>query len=302
MRNNRRGVLELDHRLGRPVPADIDVAHGAVWLARRVCAVAVQVYPGLNRVEPLLDTADGRIIEPQGLRPLGADRVGVFELDKHAGRRKPSRVERRWVKRELASYEIDAAEYALRGRLGARDHDISHAPVVAADCLADDFKVKSRVVENDVLAAVCANIRKVVRERPHAIRALHRRAVRTRQRTGANNRACRAVGLGNAPVVHAILGKMHTVDQAGRRYDVAWLQIAAYRRLVVDKRANRKGAATDLVGLGGDDGERRIGAGPARGHRPYDDRLPGDVLDIAVGIGEPDADRRLRVVLERHAV
>ena len=309
MRNNRRGVLELDHRLGRPVPADIDIAHDAVWLAGSIRTISIEIDPRLDRIEALPDASGRRIIEPQRLRPLGADRICVFELDEHAGRRKPSRVERRWVKREFTSYEVDAAKHALRCSLAACNHDVAHASVVAADRLADDFEVKGRVVEDNILAAVCTDICKVVRERPHAVPAHHCRAIRPRQRTIANPFAGRASVaerrdslLGNAPVVHTILGEMHTVYHAGRRHDITGLQIAAHWSLGINERTDGEGIRADLAGLGSDDGECRVGAGTAGSHRPDDDRLAGDVLDVALGIGEPDADCRLRVVLQRHVV
>ena len=95
---------------------------------------------------------------------------------------------------------------------------------------------------------------------------------------------------------------MDAVDVARGRDDAPGLEVAAYRSLSVYERADRVGGRSDIRRLWRDNGERGVGPGATGRHRPDDDRLAGDVLDVAFGISEPYADCRLRVVLERHLV
>ena len=189
VRDDRGRVPELDHRLGRPVPADVDVADDSVRLAGRVAAVAVEVDPRLDRVEALPDSAGGGIVEPQRLRPFGADRICVLDLDEHSGGGETGVLERGRVKRKLAGEEVDGAENALGLRLRAHDLEVAHAAVVAAQGLAYEVEVETRVVEYDVGASVRPDIGDILVVRARAVPAELGRAVSPRKRALADPRA-----------------------------------------------------------------------------------------------------------------
>ena len=298
------------------MPADVNIAHDAVWLTRRINSVRIEVNPRLDGVETLSDATGRRIVEPQRLRPLGADRISVFELHQHSVRFKSGRLKLRRIQQELTRYEIDAAEHALIGGLSARDHYVAHASVVTADRPSDDLEVKRRVVENDVVASIGPYVRNIVRERAGEIPTFNVRAVVSGQRPVADIRASRhrvhyVVGPGcvrpvdtrrNTPEIDTVLRQVNAVDVAGGRNHVAWLQESADWSRGVYERPWHILAITDLGGFWRDNGERGVRAGTACGHSPHDNRFPGYVLNVALGIGELDADRRLRVVIQRHLV
>ena len=301
VRNYARGVLELNRRHGRLVPADIDAADAAVGLACGVCAVAVEVYPCLDRVETLPDAANGGLVEPEGLGPFGADCILVFELHEHAVRRKSSRLKRSRVKHKLAGHEVDGAEHALHFRLRARDYHVALAHVVAADDLADQHEVKRGVVENDVRLPVRPHVVAVVRDRALEVIAFNRLAGRRRQRRDADVRAggkdVVAEGGRDAPVVHALLGKVYAVDRAGRGNHAARLEKPVNRRLDVEEHARRVDARADFGRAGHD--KRRVGAPVGLRHCADNDAPAGNVLHLAA-VRQAKTDRGTRIVLEVH--
>ena len=155
------------------MPANVDIAHDTVWLARRVNSVRIEVNPRLNGVETLSDATGRRIVEPQRLRPLGADRISVFELHQHSVRFKSGRLKLRRIQSELTRYEIDAAKHALIGGLSARNYYVSDAPVVAADRTSNNFKVKCWIIKDNIIPPIGTNVCDIIWESSSEIPAIH---------------------------------------------------------------------------------------------------------------------------------
>ena len=95
---------------------------------------------------------------------------------------------------------------------------------------------------------------------------------------------------------------MQAVNIARGWNHIARLQEALYWCAIINKCPYGVYSHADLSRLWSHNGKRCIRSCTACGHCSDNDRLPGDVLDVALRICEPDADRRLRVVLERHVV